>query len=326
MDGLKITRKIPLCILAIFIAAAGTVTAQDVSVEAQLDTNHLLIGDQVALHFTFTGPAGAQILWPRLPDTIYNSLQVIDRGKPDTSYSQDKKTATIRQKLLLTSFDTGFYTLPPIPFYYRLLPDTTTQVAETGMLLIDVQTVPVDTTKAIKPIKGPVKVPWTFREFLPWIIGILAAGAITALVVYFLKRRKKKQPLFQLIPKTQLKPHEIALAALEELRVKKIWQSGRTKEFHSELTDILRKYIEERYGIMALESTSDEILEALGSSGAVDQTDLSRLRRILLLADLVKFAKAIPLGGENEEHINLGIQFVNSTVPKVAQPVAEPEK
>jgi hypothetical protein len=304
-----------LSVFAVIVLCATRLFAQSVTVEAHLDTNQALIGDQVALHFTFTGPAGAQILWPRIPDTIFNNLQVIERGKPDTTYSQDRKTATISQRLLLTSFDSGFYSLPPIPFYYRVLPDTTTRVAETRMLLLDVQTVAVDTTRAIKPIKGPVRIPLTFREILPWILLALGIAAVAGFIIYYLRRRKKHEPIFNLIPKVEMKPHEIALAALEELRQKKIWQAGRFKEYHSELTDILRRYIEDRFAVRAMESTTDEILDGLHSGGEVKDDNLRQLRKILILADLVKFAKFLPLGGENEESLDLGTRFVQETKP-----------
>ena len=322
MRGMKVTLR--LCAAAVLLFTAPFLGAQEAGVEARLDTNRLLIGDQVALHFTFTGPAGAQVLWPRLPDTIYDNILVIARDLPDTTLSQDRRTATIHQRLVLTSFDTGFYSIPPIPFYYRLLPDTTVRVAETGMLLFDVATVAVDTTQAIKPIKGPIRVPLTFRDILPWLLLALGVAAITALALWYIRRRKKNKPLFQLIPVVERKPHEIALAALAELKEKKAWQSGRYKEFHSELTDILRRYIEDRFSVRALESTTDEIMEEMVSQGSVGKENLDRLRSILVLADLVKFAKARPLGGENEESLGRGVQFVSETVPTAA-PVAAAE-
>ena len=311
--------------IAALLLSAAVAAGQEAGVEAKLDTNRLLIGDQVALHFTFTGPAGTQVLWPRLPDTIYSSIQVIDRGRPDTTLSQDRRTATIHQRILLTSFDTGFYSIPPIPFYYRVLPDTSTRVAETNMLLFEVGTVPVDTTKAIKPIKGPIRVPLTFRDILPWLLLGLGIAAVAALLAWYLKRRKKHAPLFTLIPQVVRKPHETALEGLEELRQKKIWQAGRYKEFHSELTDILRTYIEERFAVRALESTTDEIMEGMAAADGIRKENLDQLRRILVLADLVKFAKARPVGGENEESLGLGTQFVKETIPAAQPPVTEPE-
>ena len=142
--------------------------AQEVGVTAKLDTNAMLIGDHVGLTLKYTGPARSQVLWPFLPDTILGKITVIGRGKIDTSYTADKKSVTFSQQLNFTCYDSGFYTIPQIPFKYRLLPDTTSRVSASTMMLLAVHTVKVDTTLAIKPIVGPLKIPITFREMVPW--------------------------------------------------------------------------------------------------------------------------------------------------------------
>ena len=313
-------------LIGIWMMVASAASAQEVTAEAWLDTTRLLIGDQVALHIAFTGPAGTLVKWPAIPDTIYNNVQVILRAKPDTAVSQDRRTSTISQRLLLTSFDSGFYSIPPIHIYYRVPQDTATKLAETQMVMFEVTAPSVDTTQAIKPIKGPIRVPLTFREILPWLLLGLGVAALVALVVWYLRRRKKNAPIFNLIPKVELKPHEVALAALEQMRQQKPWQSGRLKEFHSDLTEILRKYIEERFRVRALESTTDEIMDGMQENGGAGTESLTLLRRILVTADLVKFAKARPLEQENEESLALGIQFVKDTIPapQTAAPATEP--
>ena len=322
--GKNISAYAGIAILLIILSAGPGLT-QEARVEAKLDTTKLLIGDQVKLRFTFTGPAGAQILWPRIPDTLFSAIQVISRTNPDTVLSGDRKTATIHQDLILTSFDSGFYTIPPIPFYYRILPDTSAKLAETEMLILEVATVPVDTTKAIKPIKGPVRIPLSFREILPWILIAVGIAVLTAFLIYYIRRRRKHAPIFSLLQKPSLLPHEIALRDLEELRVRKIWQSGRYKEYYSELTEILRRYVEDRFAVRAMERTSDEILEGLASVEGLDPGSTGNMRKILTLADLVKFAKAVPVGSENEESLDLGFRFVKDTIPAPVAPVEKQE-
>ena len=161
-------------LLIIFLALLTGSYCQDVSVTAKLDTNAMLIGDHVGLTLKFTGPPKSQVLWPFMPDTILKSITVIGRGKIDTVYAADKKSVTYSQQLNLTCYDSGFYTVPSIPFRYRIMPDTTVTVAQSSMMLLAVHTVKVDTTQAIKPIIGPLKVPITFREMLPWILAALA--------------------------------------------------------------------------------------------------------------------------------------------------------
>jgi hypothetical protein len=248
-----------------------------------------------------------------LPDTILGNITVIGRGKIDTVYSGDKNTVTYSQDLNITCFDSGFYTIPSIPFRYRLLPDTNSLVTTTTMMLLAVHTVKVDTTQAIKPIIGPMKIPLSFREMLPWILGAILLLLVAAGVIWFIRKRRKNEPLIRLKPVVVLLPHERALQELEKLRIKKLWQAGRIKDYHSELTDILRKYIEDRFGVQALEQTTAEIMESLVSHAEINHTSLDKLGGLLMLADMVKFAKVQPLAVENERSMGEGIEFINET-------------
>lgn len=317
---MKRLTDIPVLFLlgSVLLLWPGARVAAQARAEARLDTTTILIGDQVGMKFSFTGPAQTQVLWPVLPDTIYNGIQIVQRGKIDTTFSQDRTTKTLTQRVVLTSFDSGFYTISSIPFYYRTLPDTTTLSAETEMIYLKVNGISVDTTKAIKPIKGIMKVPWSFREILPWILLGLAVAILTTLLVFYLKKRKKQEPVFTLITKTPLKPHEIALAELEKLREKKLWQAGKVKEYHTAITDILRQYMEARFGILAMESTTDEILESLVNGGHAAAPQLGVLRPVLVMADLVKFAKAHPVPEENEGSLASATRFVSETIPAIA--------
>ncbi|MCK9421283.1 MAG: BatA domain-containing protein [Bacteroidales bacterium] len=314
--------RIIAVICLVFISFLGY--SQEVNVSAKLDTNAMLIGDHVGITLKYTGPVKAQVLWPFLPDTILGNITVIGRGKIDTAFTTDKKAFTLTQQLNLTCYDSGFYTIPEISFLYRNLPDTTRQTASTEMLLLAVHTIKVDTTQAIKPIKSPLKVPITFREMLPWILGALAIIALIAVVLWYIRKRKRHEPVFQLKPRIKLLPHELAIQELEKLRVKKLWQEGKVKEYHSELTEILRKYVENHYNIPALELTSAELTENLLNDTGCPRQALDKLGDILILADLVKFAKAKPLPSENEVSLNEGIAFVYATTGTPALPEERP--
>ena len=149
-------------------------------------------------------------LWPVLPDTIYNGIQVVQRGKIDTSFSQDRSLKTLTQTVVITSFDSGFYTISSIPFYYRVLPDTNTLVAETEMAYLKVNGIAVDTSKAIKPIKGIMKVPITFREILPWLLlglAVLYLGTTgSMLLIPVLRQLDQRLPANAQVPTPQADP------------------------------------------------------------------------------------------------------------------------
>ncbi len=286
--------------------------AQQPVVSVTLDTNVMLIGDQVGLQLQFTGPEGMELLWPAFPDTLDKFL-VIDRSPLDTLPGEPGKPVTLTQRLLLTTFDSGLYTIPPIPVYYRMLPDTTIRIAESRPHYLAVHTVAVDTTQPIKPIKGPRTVALTFWEILRWVLIGLAALLLIAFVIYYLKKRKNKEPVFRLRQRVQLQPHEIALLDLEKLRIRKLWQQGNLKGYYTELTDILRRYIEARFTIPALESTSAEILHDLLGIPGVNREAWDLVGQVLMLADMVKFAKEKPSPQKNEESLERGIEFVNQT-------------
>jgi hypothetical protein len=220
---------------------------------------------------------------------------------------------TLHQRFLVTSFDSGFYNIPSLRFYYRQLPDTTIRFEQTKPLFLNVHSLAVDTTQAIKPIKGPIKVPLSFREILPWLL--LAIGIILAIlaILYYLKKRKKAEPVFQLRPRIELPAYQIALNEFEQLRLKKLWQQGKVKEYFTELTDILRVYLERRFSLMAMEMTSDEIMEALYTHKEIERNSYEDLKKILFMADLVKFAKMQPLPQENESTLSDAVSFVKMT-------------
>lgn len=300
--------------LALILLAGQPSYSQDVKATAKLDTGAMLIGDQVRMKLQFEGPSGIQVIWPVFNDTILGNIIVIGRSKIDSSFSKDRKSLKLTQEVRLTSFDSGFYTIPQIPFRYRLLPDTTVRTASSALSMLMVHTMKVDTTNVIKPIKGPLRVPITFLEVLPYILIALAVIALIILLVWYRNRRKKHQPLIQIRPKVRLQPHEKALQELEKLRTKKLWQEGKVKEFHSELTDILRIYIETGFAVPAMESTTFEIIWKLRQDKVFEKTIIEKLDRILQDADMVKFAKMVPLPQDNETALNAGIDFVNQTV------------
>jgi len=305
-------RILRIFLTIVLFSLVGGSYAQEVGAMAKFDTNAMLIGDHVLMTLKFTGPAKTQVLWPFLPDTILGHITIIGRGKIDTAYSADKKLVILTQKVNVTCFDSGFYTVPSIPFGYRILPDTGKRIVSSTMLMLAVHTVKVDTTQSIKPIIGPLKVPITFREMLPWILGAVAVAILVFAGIWYYRKRKKQEPVFKLKPKVVVPPYERALQEFEKLRLKKLWQNGRVKEYHSELTEILRRYIEDRFMVPALEQTSSEIYESLLNHAECPKPSVDKLNRLLVMADMVKFAKALPVATENDMCLTDGVEFVRS--------------
>ncbi|MBK6891679.1 MAG: hypothetical protein IPH00_00705 [Flavobacteriales bacterium] len=211
--------------------------------------------------------------------------------------------------LTITAWDSGYWAIPPFTFVIN--GDT----VGTTPLLLTVNTVEADTSKAYRDIKEIYTVPFSLldwlREYWPWVAGGIAGAAmLTALIIFLVRRSRRPKPPVPEAPKAPL--HVRTLLALEALQQKKLWEQDRTKDYYIELTDILRSYIEERYGIPALEQTTDELLAGLRLS-SMPTAPREQLAQLLRLADMVKFAKWKALPTENEQVMASAIRLVQET-------------
>ena len=307
MIGLAFQLRWLVVLLLLLGIEHGTV-AQEVSVNAQMDTARALIGDQVRLTLQAKHDKNTVLSWPLVGDTVTSKIEVISIGPIDSLVIGNEVSQS--QEIFITSFDSGFFVIPPFVF---ALEGDSSSVFETEALLIQVTSIPVDTTQAIKDIKEPMGAPITFAEAWPYILGgMLLVGLIVLGVLYW--KRKKKIPVPVVFQKPAIPPHELALAKLKELENKKLWQKDKVKDYHTELTDIIREYIEKRHGIIAMELTSDEILRSYSGLG-LDTSSLELLRQVLKLADMVKFAKARPLANEHSLSMANAYALVKEGVP-----------
>jgi hypothetical protein len=286
--------------------------AHDAVVIARLDTNKMLIGDQIKLNISFSMPLDYRVIWPFYQDTLTRGLEIIRQTPVDTIKSERENLVSMVQSITITAFDSGYYYIPPVRIRYQPINDTAFKEVSSIPLWLEVHTMEVDTAKAIKAIKPPLEAPFSISEILPWILMALAAILITLIIVYVVTRIKRKQPVFVLKPKPALPAHIIAINSLEKLRNKKLWQAGKVKDYYTELTDILRQYIEDSLDVQAVEMTTDEIIDGLKTTD-VEKVTLEKLSKTLVLADLVKFAKEQPMPLENDNSISYGIEFVKET-------------
>jgi hypothetical protein len=304
-----------ICLSLLFSTLSLT---QDVRAVAKVDSNHIMIGDWFKLHVEVEHPSNVTISMPSLPDSL-NGFEIIKREEPATKQIE-QRTLKI-QDFIVTSFDSGLHIIPSIPIQYTRTGDTTKYLIETSPIPITVGTVAIDTSQDIKDVKPPLSVPITFMDVLPYLLGVVGVAGIIWLARYVIRKRKRGEPL---IPQEPPRPaNEVALEALRSLESEKLWQRGKIKDFHSQLTDIVRTYIERRYKIPAMESTSDEILYGFTEDMIVkDQKE--NLKEILVKADLVKFAKYQPVAEENEKSLTYSFQFVETTWEKEPEPEIQP--
>lgn len=316
---LKLTYKKNLSavlVLLLMVFSFVNSAAQDIKATAQLDSNEIQIGQQVKLllsiQYRVDNGKQVKIAWPEIADTIRKEIEVISSSAIDTIIDKnDPYLFTQTKTVSITSFDSGYWAIPPFKF---MTGDT--NGIYTDPLLLQVNTIAVDTTQAIKDIKAPYEETYTWIDwlkdnmFVVWTVIAVIAAII--LIIIIIRYTRKIKPPMEIIEPPKIPAHIIAYEKLEKLQLEKLWQEGKLKQYHSQLTDIVREYIENRFKIQALEQTTDEILFGFRNV-AIDDESKSKLKQVLILADLVKFAKELPLPNENEMSMTNSYEFINGT-------------
>lgn len=317
-----------LIMLIIIVLGSVRSWSQQAEATAILSNDSISIGQHLTYELKLTTPDGFEVEWPIWNDTIPGGIEVLSRGKVEKLPVTQKGNTTYRQNVVITAFESGRKLVPPVKLRFRNQSDTSHFVAQTSPVMFVVTSVAVDTAQAFKPIIGPVKEPITFMEILPWILGGLGILLLIAAVIWYMKRRQKILPVIQAFTKPQVLPHIAALEKLEELRYAKVWQSGQIKEYYTQLTDIVRVYIEEQFRISAVEMTTDEIIDGIRPL-KINQEAGMKLQEVLRLADFVKFAKANPGSMDNEVSLNHLVDFVKESyavmqIPTMPDAPSEP--
>ena len=278
-----------LFILFTFIVVSLSKVQAQATVRAELDSTQITVGDQLRLHLMIRLEQGSKLINTDISSlTDHQAIEFLRYGDGDT-LSNANGTTIYQQTLILTSFDSGYHVLPPIRIDYEIAGRTTT--ITTNELAITVNDVPPLNDLDLIPNKGIIKEPLRLEDFLPYLIGLIALILIGVLIAYIYNRRQVV--VEGAAPEIQLPAYEIALQKLNELEQEQLWQRGKIKAYQTQLSYIVREYLERRYRIPALENTTTEILQRLHHTDFPDQWR-SRLTNMLQVADLVKFAKAEP--------------------------------
>ncbi|MBO5407203.1 MAG: hypothetical protein J6A27_06805 [Bacteroidales bacterium] len=276
---------------------------------SSLSKDSILVGEQVVWSTVMAMPQQQEIAflpYAAVVEAEQAPVDVVRDFRLDT-LSIKNGIKELEARLLLTSFDSGYYKLP---LMVALTPQGDTIYLDSPFL--DVTNIQIDTANfTMHPIKGQMRYPLTFKEVLPWILLGLFVIAAAYLLYRYIKYRRENRDFFGK-PVVKDPPHIIALRALDKLRSEKLWQNGKEKLFYTGITDTLREYIEARYNVSAMEKTSGEIMESLKDK-SIEEKQYGELDELFKTADLVKFAKYIPQVHENEEAIPVAVRFVNST-------------
>ena len=263
---------------------------------ANLDTNNILIGDHIT--FTIEGETENDNEWPIFTDSIGN-LELLSISEIDSIPTENGWK--LKQEFILTQWDSGFYYIPSISVGNE----------KTADFVVTVNTINLEEDSEAKDIKGPIDAPVTFSEVLPYLLGGIIIGLLIYLLIRYLKREKPIEIITRKA-KVVIPPFEIALTQLEELKIKKKWQSGEIKAYYSDLSEIVRTYIENGLHTPAMEMLTDDIIDRLKAR----KIDTAQLSILLNTADMAKFAKAQPTSAENELAITFAFEFIHQTKPQ----------
>jgi hypothetical protein len=305
----KIGKKSILFLVLLHILLLGEkVFAQNTLIDVKIDSAAILIGEQTLMHLTVTTDTDRNVEVVIPSDTLIGGVEVLAINKPDSSIIENDRLL-IKQDILITSFDSALYLLPPI----KVIDGMDTIYSNRVALKVSTFPVNTDAPEEFYDIKNIWKPPFVLADYYPIIFGILVALFLICVAGYVIRRIRNHKPILSLSKEEPtLPPHEQAIKELDRIKQQKLWQQGRTKEYYTLMTDTLREYIVNRFGINAMEMTSSEILLIIRRENEADSA-YENLKQILRLADFVKFAKLNPLPDENDLSLMNAYLFVNQT-------------
>ena len=285
--------------------------AQNISARAYTDSANYLIGDYINLTIKVKYDEGIKVSNPLITD-VFIDIEVIKVEDPVLLVEDGKQVVEFRY--IVSVYDSSVISIPGIPVGYKTENDTTIRIVNTNPLSFTVHTLAVQPDEDIKDIKDPIKIPLDWKTILIYILIILA---IAALAYFIFKRYKKKLGSREEIKVSapKIPSYITALNSLHQLEEEKLWQKGKVKEYHSRITEIIRRYFENRFYLPALELTTTEAMKRL--SERYDTSEILKpTEEFLSNADLVKFAKYNPVPDLNAEMMKQAYHIVEKTIPE----------
>lgn len=312
-------------LVVMMVVGAASAFSQSVSVKASLDSVNVQMGRMSTIHLSVSQPAAVNGHFPLFSKMTDNGIIPLCGDSVELRYPVAVDSVAtdgrlnIKLDVPVQSFDSGYYQLPA--FDYVVGKDT----VRSNSLVLKVY--PVNAT-ADTPIgdfastADPADP--SFFDFLPdWVVDFwwLILIIILAIVAFILALRRYRKEGSLLPKKPEPLPYDVAINSLRDLKERQLWQQGQEKEYYTELTDILRKYLFGRFGINAGEMTSRQILNRIRANKEIADK-APYFRQILSMADFAKFAKVRPLPEDNVQAYDNALRFVEETKPL---PPAEPD-
>ena len=294
--------------LALLLAGPVTLSAQS-RIRTSVDTTLVTVGDHITMTVSVEHAPGTRVVWP---DSIMLApFEVLGARVGPTRTDGDVRLSSMA--LTLAAFELGELEIPNFEVTVAG-PGDEAEILQTDRYGVEVVTVGADGSGDIRDIRGPLGIPLaTITIALGALLALLLTGLVYALYRRWRARSGDEPGLRGPPPRPA---HEIAMDALASLEASPLLERGQVKEYHIEVSEILRSYVERRFVVEALEMTTIEVLLGLDGVG-VDATVRSGLRRFLDQCDLVKFAKVRPELEASHDVLTLGRRLVEDTIPAI---------
>lgn len=282
-----------------------------VEVTTHIDKHEVTIGDKITLNIRVKHKDGTTIQFPE-PDQNFGVFTIKATGAAGEPKPQNDGYYTTERSYVLKSYEVGQQIIPPLKIKYQ--DNQTGGEVTTNEITIDIKGVlkEGETATDIKDISPPVDIPTDFRRLILWTLTGLAALLLSCAVYWLIVKRKKVQKRQELVI-TRRAPHEIAYELLEKLAKEDLIARGLVKEYYYRITDIIRHYIEDQFGLSAPDRTTEEFLAEMAHTGALNDSHKLLIREFLEYCDMVKYAKYGPSHAEVRETSHIARRFVDET-------------
>jgi len=311
-------KEIVISLISVLLSSFGVLNAQTL-VDVSIEVPEILIGEQTLLHLTVTADQGKRLIIPLPQQYITEGVEALQITPPDTTDIKNNRMQ-IKYDIVVTSFDSALYLLPPFIAIDGADTIRSNQVA----LKVTPPEVNLENPDEYYDIKDVWKPAFVLADYYALIYGVLFTLFLICVAGYFIQRMKKRpEKAAEVDTGPKLPPHEQAIKELQAIRERKLWQQGRNKDYYTEVTDTLRRYISARYGTPTMERTSSEILEIMRNEEPHNKEVYDTLKQVLHLSDFVKFAKLVPNPDENELSMFNANLFVEKTKREEPKPSAE---
>jgi len=300
-----------LSVIILFFLLQGVVPAGPAFLKPLQVRDSVLVADQFEYGFELDSvKEGTTIMLPDFAQVTSDTLVLVRGWQLDTIKSYRRNSLSkIRGTVILSPFEAGKYLLPDVPVLVERASGADTLLFTRQE--IEVKTIPVDTaTFQIKDLKGQIEYPVTFAEVFPYCIGILALAGLIVLAIYLVRRYRQKHSGTL---ESKDPSYVVALRNLDKYRGNKYWAPEKQKIFYSGITDILKIYIEDRFGFDAPEMTTAEVFDSLKGNEDITPELFSETKELFETADFVKFAKHTVDDTENAKALPVAVKFITNT-------------